>query len=82
MMTSAADLPSSGWISAGIPRPLSATVTDSSAWIVTTIRSQKPARCLVDRVVDNLENHVVQTGAIVGISDVHARTFPHCIKTL
>ena len=40
MMTSAAETPSSGWISTGMPRPLSETVTDSSAWMVTTMRSQ------------------------------------------
>src|SRR5258706_11538095 len=44
MMTSAAERPSSGWISTGMPRPLSETVTDSSAWMVTTMRSQWPAR--------------------------------------
>ncbi len=27
----------------------------------------------VDGVVDHLENHVVQAGAIVGIANVHAR---------
>ena len=40
MMTSAAERPSSGWISTGIPRPSSATVTDSSAWIVTVTCEQ------------------------------------------
>ena len=40
MMTSAAETPSSLCISTGIPRPLSDTVTDSSAWMVTTTRSQ------------------------------------------
>ena len=44
MITSAADLPSSGCISTGIPRPSSVTVTDSSAWMVTVMLVQKPAR--------------------------------------
>ena len=39
-------------------------------------------QCLVDGVVDHLENHVVQTRAVIGITDVHAGAFPHCIKTL
>src|ERR1019366_2139863 len=43
MITSAAERPSSVWISTGMPRPLSETVTDSSACTVTTTRSQKPA---------------------------------------
>ena len=34
-MTSAADRPSSGWISTGIPRPLSVTVTEPSGLSVT-----------------------------------------------
>src|SRR3546814_5865119 len=29
---------------------------------------------LVDRVVDHLEHHVVQAGAVVDVADVHART--------
>src|SRR5690606_37052421 len=39
----AAERPSSGWISTGIPRPLSATVTDWSAWMVTVTWVQCPA---------------------------------------
>ncbi len=31
MMTSAAETPSSGWISVGMPRPLSETETEPSA---------------------------------------------------
>ena len=44
MMTSAAERFSSLWMSVGMPRPLSVTVTDSSAWMVTTMRSQWPPR--------------------------------------
>ena len=36
---------------------------------------------LVNRVIDHLENHVVQAGTIIGITDVHSRPFPHCVKT-
>ena len=36
----------------------------------------------VDGVVDHLENHVVQTGAIVGVTDVHARSFSDGLKSL
>src|SRR4051794_6473501 len=35
---------------------------------------------LVDRVVYNLEDHVVQAGSIVGITDIHARTFANGIQ--
>jgi hypothetical protein len=37
---------------------------------------------LIDRIVDNLENHVVQARAIVGVADVHSRALPHRIKSL
>ena len=37
---------------------------------------------LVDRVVDDLENHMVQARAVIGITDIHARALPHCIKAL
>jgi hypothetical protein len=36
----------------------------------------------VDRVVDDLENHVVKTGAVVGVSDVHARPLSDGVETL
>ena len=29
----------------------------------------------VDRVVDDLENHVVKSGAVIRVTDVHTRTF-------
>ena len=37
---------------------------------------------LVDRVVDDLENHVVETGAVVGVSDVHAGPLSDGVETL
>ena len=37
---------------------------------------------LVDGVVDDLEDHVVQAGSVIGVADVHAGAFPHRIKTL
>ena len=39
-------------------------------------------QCLVDRVVDDLENHVVQTTAVVGVSDVHSRPLSDSVETL
>ncbi len=42
MMTSAAETPS-GWISVGMPRPLSVTVTEPSPLSVTVMVSQWPA---------------------------------------
>ena len=38
MMTSAADTPSSEWMSVGMPRPLSVTVQEPSALSVTVTR--------------------------------------------
>ncbi len=40
MMTSAAETPSSSWMSTGMPRPLSVTVHEPSALSVTVTVSQ------------------------------------------
>jgi hypothetical protein len=40
MMTSAAETPSSEWMSTGMPRPLSVTVQEPSPFKVTTMVSQ------------------------------------------
>ena len=37
---------------------------------------------LVDGVIHNLENHVVKARAVIGVADVHAGSFAHCVKTL
>src|SRR5215471_7163089 len=37
---------------------------------------------LVDRVVDNLIDHVVQAGAVIGIADIHAGALAYSIKAL
>ncbi len=37
---------------------------------------------LVDGVVDDLENHVVQTGAIVGVANVHPRSLTDRFEAL
>jgi hypothetical protein len=37
---------------------------------------------LIDRVVDDLEDHVVQTAAVVGVSDVHAGPLSDGVETL
>ena len=36
----------------------------------------------VDRVVEHFEHHVVETGAIGGVADVHARTLANCFEAL
>ncbi|MCY1515125.1 hypothetical protein D9M68_497010 [compost metagenome] len=36
--------------------------------------------CLVDGVVDDLEHHVVQTGTVIGVADVHARALAYGIQ--
>ncbi len=38
MITSAAEMPSPVWMSVGMPRPLSRTVTEPSAFSVTSTR--------------------------------------------
>ncbi len=37
---------------------------------------------LVDGVVDDLEHHVVQTGAVIGVADVHPGPLAHRVKAL
>ena len=73
MMTSAADTPSSAWIPVGMPRPLSSTADRA----VGVQRDQDPVAMagqrLVDRIVGDLEHHVVEARAVVGVADIHAR---------
>jgi hypothetical protein len=38
------------------------------------------AERLVDRIVDDLVDHVMQARSIVGIADVHARPFAHRVE--
>ena len=37
---------------------------------------------LIDGVVDNLEDHVVQAGAVISVADVHARPFSNGLQAL
>ncbi len=43
---------------------------------VFTVASER----LVNRVVHHLEYHMVQTGSVIGITDVHARAFTHGVQ--
>ena len=36
----------------------------------------------IDRVVDHLEHHVVEAGAVIGVTDVHARALAYCVQAL
>ena len=37
---------------------------------------------LVDRVVDDLVDHVVQAGAVIGVADIHARPLAHRVEAV
>ena len=50
--------------------------------MVTSIVSAVARLGLVDRVVDDLEDHVVQAGCVVGVADVHARALAHRLEAL
>ena len=39
-----------------------------------------PGHRLVDRVVDDLEHHVMQARAVIGVADVHARPLPDGVQ--
>ena len=71
MTTSSADLPFSGWMSTGMPRPLSSTVTLLSAWMMTSMRVADARQRFVDRVIDHFIDQVVQRFE-VGAAHVHA----------
>ena len=80
MMTSAAETPSSSWMSTGMPRPLSRTVTEPSAFSITSIAVAIAGQRLVDGVVDHLVDHVMQARAVVGVADIHARALAHGVE--
>ena len=37
-------------------------------------------QCFVNRIVDHLENQMMQTGTVRGVADVHARAFANRFK--
>jgi hypothetical protein len=41
-----------------------------------------PGESLVDGVIHNLENHVMEPAAIVGIADVHSGTLTNRVESL
>ena len=82
MITSAAERPSPLCRSTGMPRPSSSTVTELSEWMVTSTVERVAGLRLVDRVVDQLEDHVVQTRGVVGVADVHAGALAHRLEAL
>ena len=73
MTTSSADFCICGCRSTGMPRPLSETVTELSAWMVTVDAIVVAGQGFVDGVVDELVDHVVQA-VHIGVADVHARS--------
>ena len=64
-----------------MPRPSSATVTESSGWIVTSTVVAEAGERLVDRVVDDLVDEVVQA-ALAGRADVHAGALADRLEAL
>ena len=80
--TSAADMPSSGWMSVGMPRPSSRTVTLPSPFSTSSTVRGKTRLRLVHRVVDDLERHVMQARAVIGVADIHAGAATHRIEAL
>ncbi len=80
MMTSAAETPSSSWMPVGMPRPSSVTVQEPSALSVTVTSVGEAGERFVDRVVDDLVDHVVQARAVVGVADIHAGALAHRVE--
>ena len=80
MITSAADTPSSLWMSVGMPRPSSVTVQEPSGIERDGHRRGVPGERLVDRVVDDLVDHVMQARAVIGVADIHAGPLAHRVE--
>ena len=59
-----------------------ATVTEPSGLSVDRDRGRMAGQRLVDRVVDDLVDHVVQAGAVVGVADIHAGPLAHRVEAL
>ena len=81
-MTSAAETPSPVWMSVGMPRPLSVTVHRAVGVQRHRHLVGVAGQRLVDRVVDDLVDHVVQARAVVGVADIHARPLADGIQPL
>ncbi len=44
--------------------------------------STVPRKRFVNGIINNLEDHVVQTGAVIGVANVHTRTLSNGIQSL
>ena len=85
-MTSAAERPSSSWISTRkrdvqhtppIVRNGDRTVAMYDHYNFRTVSCQR----LIDRIIDDLEYHVMQTCTIIGVANVHTWTLSNSIQT-
>ena len=63
-----------------MPRPLSTTVMELSAWTVTWISVQKPAMASSTEVVNDLPHQVMQTAG-ARRADIHARALTNGLET-
>ena len=81
MISSRADTLCVGWASTGMPRPLSATETLPSGWMVIRMRSQWPARASSTELSTISVDQVVQPPD-VGAADEHARAAPDRLEPL
>ena len=65
-----------------MPRPLSRTVHRAVGVERDLDRGGVAGERLVDGVVDDLVDHVVQAGAVIGVADIHARPLAHGVEAL
>ncbi len=78
--TSVAETPSSAWMSVG---NAAAVVAHRHAAVAVQRQLDpcgEPGLRLIDGVVDDLEGHVVQAGAVIGVADIHARPLAHGVE--
>ncbi len=65
-----------------MPRPLSRTVHGAVGIERDDHLRGVAGERLVDRVVDDLVDHVMQARAVIGVADVHARALAHRVEAL
>ena len=62
----------------------SAAIVDNTDRTVSVDRHRNlvgmTSQGFVDRVVDDLEDHVMQAGPVVRVADIHTRPFADCVK--
>ena len=82
MMTSAAETPSPLWMSIGNAAAVVAHGDGAVGVEHDLDRGGVAGERFVDGIVDDLIDHVMQAGAVIGVADIHAGPLAHGIEAL